>query len=96
MGNAVGTKYGDVWRRMRQHFDPEFAFHPITQDIPRFCHDIHQSVDRIMSTSSVVIHAKRAFQFLTFRLLAVHLYGETFTEQVNPRCDCGLELQIRR
>lgn len=49
-----------------------------------------------MSTSSVVIHAKRAFQFLTFRLLAVHLYGETFTEQVNPRCDCGLELQIRR
>ncbi|KAJ5909077.1 cytochrome P450 [Penicillium taxi] len=85
MGNAVGIKYGEAWRRMRQYFDPEFALHRIAQQIPCLSQEIHQWVDRIMVTPSVVIHAKRSFQFLTFRLLAVHLYGEAFSELLYER-----------
>jgi cytochrome P450 len=82
MGNAVGIKHGESWRSIRQHFDPEFAFHPIAQQVSCLSQEVDQWVDRIMVTPSVVIHAKRSFQFLTFRLLAVHLYGEAFSEPV--------------
>ncbi|KAJ5669809.1 cytochrome P450 [Penicillium macrosclerotiorum] len=91
MGNAIGANYGESWRRMRQNFDPEFAFHPVMQSMPRFSHEIHQWLDRIILTPTVVIHVKRTFQFLTFRLLAIHLYGEAFSEPLYTRL---LELNV--
>jgi hypothetical protein len=82
MGDAVGAKYGDTWRKIRKHFDPEFAYHPTVQGVPRFMDEIHQWIREITPDASLVINAKQSFKFLTFRLLAVQLYGEAFDEKV--------------
>jgi cytochrome P450 len=87
LGDAVGVKYGERWRIIRKHFDPEFAFQTSRRAVHRFEKELVQWCDGLSSAAEAekgtfVIDIKRPSKFLPFRLVSQQLYGEVFSEEV--------------
>ncbi|KAL4809102.1 cytochrome P450 [Aspergillus unguis] len=81
-GNAVGTKYGDEWRRIRRYFDPPFVSPRAMENRSRFNVEIRQWIRAIAPAAETKVNVAAVFKFLTFRLLAIHLYGDAFDDRV--------------
>lgn len=89
LGEAVGVKYGERWRIIRKYFDPEFSFQKSRLAIPAFERSVKRWVDSLAPLSGVeydemgsfAVDTKKPCKFLTFKLLYMQLYGETFSEK---------------
>ncbi|KAF7596243.1 hypothetical protein BBP40_002776 [Aspergillus hancockii] len=81
-GAAVGAQYGDGWRKIRRHFDPPFAFHPTMENKSRFKVEIQQWIQGMAPNAMNEVNTAVSFKFLTFRLLALHVYGDAFDDRI--------------
>ncbi|KAL1962732.1 hypothetical protein VTN77DRAFT_9276 [Rasamsonia byssochlamydoides] len=88
LGDAVGVKAGERWKIMRKYFDPEFAFQPSRQAIPKFAASISRWVGTLPAEAkspqpgSFIVDVKKPCRFLPFQLVAQHLYGDVFSDEL--------------
>ncbi|KAL9045363.1 MAG: hypothetical protein Q9214_001576 [Letrouitia sp. 1 TL-2023] len=90
LGQCVAQQRGQKWKTMRSHFDPEFSYQSSRNIIPIFSESINRWLNALpeanlavrQKPSEFAQNATKECKRLAFRLIALSLYGDLFTETV--------------
>ncbi|PYI09959.1 cytochrome P450 [Aspergillus sclerotiicarbonarius CBS 121057] len=95
LGDAAGVQVGERWKIIRKYFDPEFAHGISMQALEKFSCQIHVWADALQTTPAgfktspendenhgFIVDLTKSMKFLPFKLVALQMYGEAFTEEL--------------